>query len=316
MDRYAAMRTFARVVEAGSFAAAAGQLGISRAQASKLVYRLEDQLGARLLQRTTRHLNLTETGRNYYDRIITVLSDINEAEAEASQQQTEPRGRLRISAPVTFTPSHLVPILAEFLKNHPRIELELELTDRRVELIDEGYDLAIRIGQLQDSSLIARQLAPVHSHVLAAPDYLQRNGVPEHPEDLKQHLCLPYTLSREPDVWRFRHDGQRVSVRIHGPVHTNHGEALLTFLEQGLGIGILPDFICEQALRKSRLRTLLDAWEPQPIGIHIVYPSRRALPARTRTLIDFLGNQFEKKCQIVKQQHHRQNTTGDTRPNR
>ncbi len=310
------MRTFARVVEAGSFAAAASQLGVSRAQASKLVYHLEEHLGARLLQRTTRHLNLTQTGRSYYDRIITVLSDIDEAEAEASQQQTEPRGRLRISAPVTFTPSHLVPALAEFLKSYPKIELELELTDRRVELIDEGYDLAIRIGQLQDSSLIARQLAPVRSYVLAAPSYLHQNGEPERPEDLEQHLCLPYTLSREPNVWQFRHDGQRVSVRIHGPVRTNHGGALLTFLEQGLGIGMLPDFICEQALREGHLRTLLDEWEPQLIGVHIVYPSRRALPMRTRTLIDFLGNQFEKKCQIVKQKRHRQNTTGDTGPNR
>jgi len=310
------MRTFARVVEAGSFAAAASQLGISRAQASKLVYRLEEHLGARLLQRTTRHLHLTETGRSYYNRIITVLSDIDEAEAETSQQQTEPRGRLRISAPVTFTPHHLVPALAEFLKSHPRIELELELTDRRVELIDEGYDLAIRIGQLQDSSLIARQLAPVHSYVLAAPSYLHRNGEPERPEDLEQHLCLPYTLSHEPAVWRFRHNGQHVSIRIRGPVHTNHGGALLTFIEQGLGIGMLPDFICEQALREGRLRTLLDKWEPQLIGIHIVYPSRRALPARTRTLIDFLGKQFEKKCQIVKQKRHRKNTTVDTNPHR
>ncbi|MHB8570641.1 MAG: LysR substrate-binding domain-containing protein, partial [Metallibacterium sp.] len=187
MDRYAAMQLFLRVVDDGSFAAAANHSGISRAQASKLIRALEEDLGVRLIQRTTRKLSLTEAGRHYHERVATAMAALSEAAAEAGQRQTEPRGHLRVSAPTSFATRHLADALTEFLRRNPRIELELDLNDRRADLVRDGFDMAIRIGNLADSSLIARRIAPARRLAVAAPAYLKAHGTPTHPQQLESH---------------------------------------------------------------------------------------------------------------------------------
>ena len=293
MDRLAAMQLFVRVVESGSFAAAAMQADISRAQASKLIRGLEDDLGVRLLQRTTRRLSLTEAGQRYLDRVREALAAIAEAEAEAAEHQSEPRGRLRVSAPTSFSILHLGPALAAFHQRYPRIELDIDLNDRVVDLVEDGWDMALRIGRLADSSLAARRLAPCRMVAVAAPDYLRARGSPQHPQDLVRHTCLLYTLSARRDEWTFARDGEIASVRVNGPLRTNNGDMIAAAAAAGLGIALQPSFIVGERLRHGELVHVLPAWRVQPeAAVYAVYPASRALPAKTRSLIDFLAGRF------------------------
>jgi DNA-binding transcriptional LysR family regulator len=286
------MQLFARVVESGSFTVAAGQTGMSRAMASKLVRGLEDGLGVRLLNRSTRRLSLTEPGERYYRRIGEVLLRLAEAEAEAAQLQIEPRGRLRVSAPISFSVFHLSPAVAEFKRRHPRVELQIDLSDDRVDLIDDRYDLAVRISRLADSSLVARKLAPCRMCLVAAPDYLARHGEPAEPADLAAHQCLRYTLTPRTDDWDFFRDDAETSVRVSSEVSVNSGDFIAAAAVAGLGIARLPTFIVAEALRQGRLRRVLKDWQLPSLAIYAVYPQTSALPAKTRSLIDFLAERF------------------------
>ena len=306
MDKLQAMQLFVRVVDAGSFTAGAEQMGISRALASKQIQALEDVLGVRLLNRTTRRISLTDPGKNYYARANDILNALAEAEAEAAELQIEPRGRMRVSVPISFAVRHLAAALAEFQRRFPRVELELGLNDRLVDLVDEGFDMAIRISRLADSSLVARRIAPASLVLVASPAYLERASTPMHPHDLAAHNALIYTLAPKPDEWILTRDGETVPVKLSGNLYVNNGDYVLAAALEGSGIGLLPTFIAFDALQEKRLVSLLPDWQVPPIGIYAVYPQTRALPAKTRALIDFLVERFgpepnwERACREVR----------------
>ncbi|HET6545279.1 MAG TPA: LysR family transcriptional regulator, partial [Rhodanobacteraceae bacterium] len=237
------MHLFVRVVDSGSFTVAAEQAGISRAMASKLIRNLEDVLGVRLLNRSTRRLSLTEPGQRYYQRIGDVLTRLGEADAEAAQLQVEPRGRLRVSAPISFSVFHLAPAVAEFQRRHPHLELELSLSDYRVDLIDDRYDMAIRVSRLADSSLVARKIAPCRMCLVASPEYLEQHGEPAEPTHLPDHHCLRYTLTPRTDDWTLLRAGNEVSVHVTSRLSVNSGDFIAAAAVAGFGIARLPTFI-------------------------------------------------------------------------
>ncbi|MEP6882967.1 MAG: LysR family transcriptional regulator [Dokdonella sp.] len=292
MDKFQGMQLFTRVVDAGSFTAAAEGLGISRALASKLIQTLEDSLGVRLLNRTTRRVSLTDAGRNYYQRVSEILAQLAEAEAEAAELQLEPRGRMRVSAPISFSVLHLAPAFSEFQRRYPRVELELELSDRLVDLVDEGFDLAIRIGKLADSSLVARRIAPACLVMVASPDYLKRAGTPNEPTDLSTHNFMIYTLATRRDEIVLERNGESTTTRIRGNLLVNNGDFIAAAAVEGHGISVLPTFIVADPLKRGELVRVLDSWTVPAIAIHAVYAQTRSLPAKTRALIDFLVERF------------------------
>lgn len=293
MDTLTGLRVFVKVVETGSFTAAAEALELSRAMVSKHVQTLEARLGVRLLQRSTRRVALTEAGSRYHARASAWLDDMETTEAELAQLTAEPRGTLRVSAPMSFGRVHVAPLLAEFLARYPGVRIDLALADRAVDLIEDGYDLAVRIGDLADSSLVCRRLAASRLLLCAAPDYLDRCGQPRHPAELSAHECLSYRLSDTPSEWSFTAaDGTQATVRIDGRVRADNGEALCEAAAAGLGIVLQPDFIAGPYLHAGRLLALLPEWGTREIGIHAVYPERRYLPARARRFVDFLAERY------------------------
>ena len=292
MEDLNALATFARVVDLGSFSAAAAALGVSKSAVSKQVSRLEDRLGARLLNRSTRKLSLTEAGAAFHEHCTRVVAEADAAEAAVTHMAAAPRGTLRVSAPMTFGTMHLAPALPDFLCGCPELKVELNLNDRIADLVDEGFDLAVRIGHLSDSRLVARRIASSRRMVCAAPDYWARHGRPQVPADLGAHRCLRYTLIADADDWRFRMDGRRVAVRVAGPMAANNGEALLVAAMGGLGVAALPAFIAGPALADGRLEAVLDAYEDEPLPIHAVTPHRRHPAPKVRAFIDFLKLRF------------------------
>ncbi len=292
MDKLQAMQLFVRVVDTGSYTAAADQMEISRALASKLVQSLEELLGVRLLHRTTRKLSLTEAGQRYYQRVSEILGNLNEAEALASELQAEPRGRLRVSAPMSFAIHHLGSAVAEFQQRHPRIELELTLNDRQVDLVDEGFDMAVRIARLADSSLVARRIAPCRLLLLASPAYLARVGAPQHPQDLAAHNYLSYTLAARRDEIVLVNEGERHTVNLGGSLRVNNGDVIASAAVAGLGICLSPSFLIWQRVRRGELVPVLPQWQIPDIGVYAVHPAGRTLPAKTRSFIDFLVERF------------------------
>jgi DNA-binding transcriptional LysR family regulator len=274
MDKLAAVQAFVRVVEAGSFVKAADQLGISTTSASRLVADLETQLGTRLLQRTTRRLSLTATGGDYFARAQQILGALDEADAAAGVEATRPAGHLQVSAPVVFGTLHLPPLLAEFRARYPDVRLDISLADRVVDLVEEGFDVAIRIAARLGETLVARRLCTVRMALCAAPRYLQRHGTPHAPGDLERHDCLIYTLTVPADNWRF--DGPRgaAHVKVGGGLHSNNGELLRCAAVAGEGIALLPTFMVGEDLRQGRLVPLLPRWRQAPLAAHAVYPTR------------------------------------------
>lgn len=292
MDKLQAMQLFVRVVDSGSYTAAADQMEISRALASKLVQALEDQLGVRLLHRTTRKLSLTEAGERYYQRVSEILGSLNEAEALAAEFQADPRGRLRVSAPMSFAIHHLGAAVAEFQQRHPRIELELTLNDRQVDLVEEGFDMAVRIAKLADSSLVARRIAPCRMLLVASPDYLRRAGEPQHPQELVAHNYLSYTLAARRDEIVLVSGAERETVNLNGSLRVNNGDVIASAAAAGLGFCISPSFLVWQRLQRGELVQLLPQWQIPEIAVHAVYPAGRTLPAKTRSFIDYLVERF------------------------
>lgn len=288
MDHLTSLRVFTKVVESQSFTEAASQLGLSRAMASKHIQALENRLAVRLLNRTTRKLSLTEAGTAFYTRTAQLLGDLDDAESEVSDLHTSPRGLLKVNAPMSFAVLQLSTMLPDFLAENPDMQVELTLNDRRVDLVDEGYDMAIRIGDLEDSSLIARRIAPARLVACASPTYLQRHGTPHHPGDLAGHRCLIYTLSRRPGHWVFQGPDGRVSVDVSGPLRSNNGDILRQAAVEHQGVAIQPTFIVGPDIMAGDLVPVLCDWRVPEYGLYAVYPQNRHVSAKLRAFVDFL----------------------------
>jgi len=292
MDRLAGIPAFEGVVAAGSFAGAARALGLSVAAVSKQVRALEDRLGVRLLHRTTRQVRLTDAGQRFHERCERILADLDDAEREAAERQAVPRGRVRISAPMSFGQRHLAPVLSAFLATYPDVEIDLVLEDRFVDLLAEGFDLAVRIAELRDSSLVARRLCASRRVLCAAPAYLALHGTPATPDDLGAHRCIGYAYMPSGCDWPFRaRDGQRL-VRVRGPVMSNNGDVLRALALGGSGIALLPTFLVADDLRGGRLREVLSGQLDGDSAVWVLHPSRRHVPLAVRTCIDFLVERF------------------------
>jgi DNA-binding transcriptional LysR family regulator len=289
MDQLAGMAVFARVVEENGFTAAARSLSVSKAAVSKQVARLEDRLGVRLLNRSTRRMGLTEAGQDYYERARRILAEIEDAEQAASSRVVHPRGLLRVNAPVSFGQTYLTPILPGFMKRWPELRIELTLIDRFVDLIDEGFDLALRVAALDNSPLVARRLCEARHVVCAAPSYLEARGKPQRPADLARHDCLLYSYLSTGDAWRFiGPDGREFGVSVDGPLRANNGDALRHAAVAGLGIVYSPDFLMADMLQQGALVPILQDWRTPELAIQAVYPPGRPLGAKVRVFIDFL----------------------------
>jgi DNA-binding transcriptional LysR family regulator len=292
MDILNGMRTYAAVVSTGSFTGAAERLGISRALTSKYVGQLEDHLGVRLLNRTTRRLNVTEVGRAYFERCRQLVDEVDELESAVSDQQTAPRGRLLIAAPTTFGEMFLAQAVARYLDEYPEVSIELVLADRFVNLVDEGFDLAVRIGNLQDSSLIALRLASCRLVVCASHEYLRRTGTPAHPSDLERHCCIYDTNQGSGNSWPFRDIDHRFSVSVKGNLRVNGAVAVREAMLAGQGIGYSPAYAIGDELRTGKLKIILENYESDELGIYAVYPHNRHLATKVRSFIDFLITHF------------------------
>ncbi|MDA5193158.1 LysR family transcriptional regulator [Govanella unica] len=286
MDKLTAMQVFAAVVDEGSFSAAAARLNMAKSAVSTLVKTLEAELGVTLLNRTTRKVSLTEAGQRYKDRAEQILSDVEDADREAAALTATPRGTLRVSAGVSFGTQELGKVVATFLATYPEVRIDLQLTDRFVDLLDEGFDLAVRIGELRDSSLIARKLTSARRLTCASPDYLEAHGTPQHPNDLRQHNCLGYSGGG----WSFQEQGRPLIPALEGRLIGNNGDVLCAAAVAGSGIVFAPSFILGDDIRAGRLVPILTAYEAPPVGIYAIYPPSRHISAKLRAFIDSLSN--------------------------
>jgi DNA-binding transcriptional LysR family regulator len=293
MDRFAALEAFVKVAETRSFSEAARQLRVAKSAVSRHVSALEAELGARLFHRTTRSLHLTEAGRGYFERAARILSDLEDADRAVSSLQAAPRGRLRLSAPMSFGFLHLAPALADFMLRYPEVEVDVAMSDRFVDLVNEGFDVAVRIGALEDSSLIARRLAPARRAICASPAYLAGRGAPQAPDDLKGHDCLFNSNLPAAREWRFATpDGAPWPVAVEGRFSANNGDAMRVAALRGLGLANLPTFIVGADLQAGTLVTVLEAFVTQDLSINAVYPHARHLSPTVRAFVDFLADRF------------------------
>ena len=294
MDTVAAMIVFAKVVEANSFSEAARRLGQSKSAISKQVAGLEDRLGARLLNRTTRRLSLTEVGAALYERCARIATEVEAAEQIVTHLHAAPRGTLRVNAPMSFGHLHLAPTIPAFLDRYPEVTIDLTLNDRFVDLIDEGYDLAIRIARLTDSSLVARKLAPARLVLCAAPSYVARRGAPLAPNDLQGHECIIYAQQTLLDQWQFLDgEGHRSTVGVRGRLQSNNGDAIRAALLAGAGIGRLPTFLVGPDICDGRLVRLLPDYDSVfDGGVYAIYPHSRHLSPKVRAFVDFLVESY------------------------
>lgn len=290
MDRFQSIAAFVSVIENGSFARAAEKLGQSVSAVSRRVAELEEHLDARLLNRTTRRLSLTETGRAFHERAVQLLADLEEAEQGASAGGVTPRGTLKLTAPITYGIRVLAPIVAAFAAKYDQVRVDVDLSDRVVDLVDEGFDLAVRIGEIRSQFLVARRIGATSLVCCAAPSYLERHGTPRTPDDLARHSCLTYEYAATRHQWRFiGADGGDKVVRIGGPLHANNGRMLGALAVEGAGIVCEPDFILAPDLERGALVPILTDWTLPSIAIHAAYPSRRHLSAKVRAFVDFLA---------------------------
>lgn len=292
MDRLTSMAVFVRVVELGGFAAAAKEAEISPAMAAKHVVALEQRLGSRLLHRSTRRRSLTEVGHLYFDRCKRLLAEVEAAESSVSALQAAPRGTLRITAPVSFGTQRLAPALSGFLQKHPEINVELMLSDRVVDLIEEGFEAAVRIGRLADSQLVARPLRPYRSLLCASPDYIRRRGRPRSPQDLPAHDCLDFTFAGPRGRWRMSRDGEEQIVRFTPRLRANNGDALRQAALAGLGIVMQPEVLLGSDVAAGRLTRVLPAWSPPERQMHLLYMRDRQITPKLQAFISFVLRGF------------------------
>ena len=289
MDRLQAMQVFSRVVEAGSFVRAAEKLGLSTTAVSRHISDLENHLGTRLLQRTTRKLHLTEAGSQFHLRVQQILEDIQDAESLVVQDNQQPTGTLRLSASVPFATRHLAPLIPRFCTRYPGLNVEVVASDRKLDLIEDGLDMVLRITQELEGNMVARRLATIHTIISASPDYLARAGIPTTPAELVNHSCLVYTGISDPNQWRFYRKQQEVhSVAVHGALCADNGDVLLAAAQQGMGITRQPSFMVGDAIANGRLVPLLTDYQLPTFTLSALFPSRRYLPAKVRHMVDFL----------------------------
>jgi len=286
------MVTFARVVEARSFSKAAQRMGASKSRVSKAIAKLERSLHARLLNRSTRGLSLTEVGAAFYEHCRRIADEAEQAVEVVSQLHAEPRGVLKLTAPVAFGTLHVAPALPEFLGQHPDLAIDMTITDRMVDLVEEGYDVALRIVREPDLNLVARKLAPVRRVACATPEYFKRRGVPKTPQDLKHHNCLHYTYFSAQGEWHFRGPGGDISVPLSGDLRINDDEALSQAVLGGLGVALLPTFLIGKELQAGRLQAVLSDYVPLDRHIYAVHLQSIHLPPKVRAFIDFLRARF------------------------
>lgn len=293
MDKFESMQAFTKVVEAGGFAAAARKMNLSRSTVNKLVINLEKQLGVQLLYRTTRQVTLTDTGKAFYERCISILGDLQEAELEVSQQNTEPKGTFTINAPMSFGISKLGSLVADFMAQYSDIKIQLTLEDRFVDPIREGYDFVVRIAAKSESpNLVANPIAPIKRVLCAAPSYLEAKGIPTHPEQLVNHSCLHYGYLATGSQWILRNSDREWKVPINGVFCSNNGEVLRDVAVRGLGIALLPSFIVEQELNNGKLQVVLPSYTPPDVFLLAIYPVNRHLSAKTKIFTQFLRDNF------------------------
>jgi DNA-binding transcriptional LysR family regulator len=296
MDKLTSMLVFTKVAKAGSFASAAKELGLSRAMATKHVMQLENGLGIRLLNRTTRNLSLTEVGVVYLERCLQILDEMEETEIAVTRLQTEPRGTLKVNATPFFGAYHLSPAIAAYMEVYPDVTVELILQAGYVDLIEEGFDLAIHLDELRDSSLIARKLGTSQRIVCGAPQYFKKHGIPKTPDDLRKHNCLINSSLPPRDQWQFNSPGAGTTVvKVAGTMQSNVADALRIAAISGLGLVLLPTYMVGQDIRKNRLQAVLTDQSPASLEIHAVYPHRKHLSAKVRTFVDFLHERFHPK---------------------
>ena len=288
MDKFQEMRVFAAVVDAGSFVGASDAIEMSKAAVSRYVRDLEARLGVRLLQRTTRKLSLTEEGAVFYARCKDLLANVDEAEAEITSRSGEASGLLKVNAPVSFGILHLAPLWAEFIARHPKVTLDVTLSDRLVDLVDEGFDVAVRIARMPNSSMISRKIASTHMVLCASPDYLRTHGAPAHPADLAHHAVMAYSLFSAGDHWTFDGPEGEVTVKVSPRLHTNSGDTCRAVALQHQGVIFQPSFLVGGDLKSGALVQLLPQYRAMALGIYAVYPTRKHLSPKVRLLIDFL----------------------------
>jgi len=291
-DVLAGMRVFTAVVEAGSFAAAADKLDLSRGMTSRYVAQVEAHLGVRLLNRTTRRLSLTDAGQDYYQRAAQVLAMVEEAERAAAQGAAAPRGTLRINTSVGFGARHLGPAISDYLTRYPSVKVDVVLNDRVVDLVEEGFDVAVRIARRVDPGLVARPITRARLVACASPDYLRRHGIPKTPADLARHNCLTYAYSGPQNEWRFTRRGREQVIKATGNLHGNNGDIISNAAAEGLGVIVQPTFLLHELLRTRRLVRVLAEWEVADSTIYAVYPSRQFLAPKVRAFIDLLLERF------------------------
>jgi DNA-binding transcriptional LysR family regulator len=293
MNNLTGMMVFAQVVQSSSFSKAAEVLGMSKSSVSKKISYLEDRLGVRLLNRTTRKLSLTEVGQAFYERCERIMAEAEEAELAITRLQDEPRGNLKLSAPVSFGVKHLGKPLAEFVRRYGELNIDVILNDRFVDIVDEGFDMALRIGRLSDSSLIARKVGSSRLMVSATPAYWDEHGRPSHPTDLENYECLAYTLSRDTGNWPFMEKGKEFTVKVKGNIKANNGDIVCDLSVAGTGVNMSPAFIVGRDVAEGRLEVVLQDYEIEPINIYAVYPHNRHLSAKVRLFVDFLKEWFD-----------------------
>lgn len=291
MDRIDGMRMFVRVVELGSFAAVAQQMNVARSVVTRQVASLETHLNTKLLARSTRRLSLTKAGANYLEKCREILQLLDSAESGLADERQAPRGHIRITLPFSFGIHQLIPMFVDFMTANPEIQIELDFSDRRTNLIQGGFDLAIRIAEQLEPGDVARKVGHSQSVVVAAPDYLQRYGRPKHPQDLGQHECFSYLLNSR-SSWAFKIDGVAQLIPISGRLNSNSGDALLAASINGLGISKAPTFVAERAVRTNQLEILLQEFPTTELGIYAIFPSNRYVPHRVRSLVDYLAQQI------------------------
>ncbi|MBE9180912.1 LysR family transcriptional regulator [Oculatella sp. LEGE 06141] len=293
MDKFDSIRAFTQVVVSGGFAAAARDMGLSRSAVNKLVISLENDLGVQLLHRSTRVVTPTETGLAFYQRCVEILASLEEAERSITQLHQEPKGQLRMNAPMSFGTLHLSPALADFLVQYPDLRVQLTLSDRFIDPIEEGFDITVRIAEPQETaSLIVHSLAPAQRVLCASPTYLEHHGTPTHPSELHHHSCLHYGQLAVENQWRLTGLDQEHIISVKGSLCSNNGEVLKDAAVQGLGITLLPRFIIGDELQRGTLQVVLPDYHPPELFIYVIYPVNRHLSTKIRLLVDFLQRRF------------------------
>jgi DNA-binding transcriptional LysR family regulator len=288
MDLITSMSIFKRVVEAGSFSAVARETGLSQPTVSKHIAELENRLDTKLLNRSTRQLSLTEAGKEYYDRCSLILSDLEQLESSVGQCRSEPTGTLRINVPVTFGRMYLLPILWEFMNQYPDLKLDLVMDDGYIDLVKDGVDLAIRVGPLPDSSLIARKIGDSPRVTVVSPDYLAEHGEPKTLSDLKEHSCIVYTFLTTRNEWHFKGSEGEEKLRVYGRFSASNPDAIRDAVIAGIGIAVTPLWLIHDALTQGKVKVILTDYSPTPLEVHAVYPDRRFVPSRVGLFINYL----------------------------